>query len=127
MKRSWRIGFTILLIALSLSAAHLSAGRVVQALLASADLRLDQEPDSLLDSSDFELQQKRLVQQHFLKFGIYIPIDDVIVNDRNLVDEPYRSMLEKSCGSGRLFVWVPIKFRLPLIGEKIVEWCLVKK
>ncbi|MFW7378096.1 MAG: hypothetical protein ACOH5I_04755 [Oligoflexus sp.] len=126
-KRHWRIGFAILVVSLLLSAVHLSAGNLVQALMAANDLRLDPELDSLLDSNDFELQHKRSVQQHFSKFGIYIPTDDIIVNARDIVHEPYRSLLLQSCGSGKIFVWVPLKFRLPLIGEKIIEWCLVKK
>lgn len=127
MGRHWRIGFTVLFIALILSAIHVSSYNAILALVASSQLRLDQNQESLLNSSDFELQQKRLVQQHFLKYGIYIPIDDITVKDVGIEADSYQLMLQQSCGSGKLFVWVPLKFRLPLIGEKILEWCLVKK
>lgn len=126
LSRRWLVGYPCLFLALSISATHLSTSQALTSLRASMDLKLDLEDSSLLNSSDLELQKKRLVQQHFLKYGIYIPLDDIIVNVNDRVVEPYRTLLSKSCGHAELYVWVPLKFRLPILGDKIVEWCLTK-
>ena len=36
-------------------------------------------------------------------------------------------LMQKACGKGKLYIWVPLKFRLPMRGEKVVEWCWIPK
>ena len=32
-------------------------------------------------------------------------------------------LMQKACGRGRLYVWIPLKWRIPVLGEKVLEWC----
>lgn len=73
------------------------------------------------------LTLQREVQKHFLGYGIYIPIDDIILKRAKQHNKTYLSLLKKTCGVGSIYVWVPLKFRIPIIGEKVIEWCLLKK
>ena len=70
------------------------------------------------------LSTKRKIQRHYLDYGIYIPIDDIILDLEEGDQISQSKMLRKVCGEGNAYVWVPLRFRLPLIGEKVFEWCL---
>ena len=70
------------------------------------------------------LSSKRKIQRHYLDYGIYIPIDDIILDLEEGDQISQSKMLRKVCGEGNAYVWVPLRFRLPLIGEKVFEWCL---
>jgi hypothetical protein len=64
------------------------------------------------------------VQKHFLTFGIYIPLSDIVVigteasNDARLL-----FIMRKSCGDGMIYAWVPFQFRIPFFGIRTYEWC----
>ena len=68
---------------------------------------------------------RRQIQQHFLHHSIYIPFDDIYINELEPHSQDYfvSLVMQKSCGRGRLLIWVPFKIRLPIIGEKVFEWC----
>ena len=68
---------------------------------------------------------ERKVQKFFLDHNIYIPMEDIIINRENHISEksPLFQM-RKSCGQGKLYVWIPLRVRIPLFGEKVIEWCL---
>lgn len=71
---------------------------------------------------------QRKIQKHFLKYGIYIPMDDIVIDNQvGKIDETLFFLMRKSCGRGKLYIWVPLKIRIPIIGEKVVEWCLKEK
>jgi hypothetical protein len=93
---------------------------------ATLDLRITGKWDSILSSSQHTLEQQRSIQQHYLSYGVYIPIDDIVVDARQQLMGPMASLMPKVCGSGRAFVWIPLPLHIPLVGEKVIEWCLVK-
>ena len=68
---------------------------------------------------------RRQIQRHFLRHYIYIPLDDIVSinSDPIPADDTASLVMQKACGRGRLFVWIPFKIRLPVIGEKVFEWC----
>ncbi len=107
-----------------LLAIYVSTSYSLKAFVASAHFLIDLDTTSLLNSEGSALNQKRLIQKHFLRYGIYIPIDDVIFTQKGLHESQHLKFLQSSCGQASLYIWVPLKFRLPLIGEKVSEWCL---
>ena len=68
---------------------------------------------------------ERKVQKFFLDHDIYIPMEDIIINKENrLSDNTPLFQMRKFCGQGKLYVWIPLRVRIPLFGEKVIEWCL---
>ena len=67
---------------------------------------------------------ERKVQKFFLDRGLYIPMEDIVINKENHISDksPFFQM-RKACGQGKLYVWIPLRIRVPLFGEKVVEWC----
>ncbi len=70
------------------------------------------------------LELRRQIQKHFLANRVYIPLDDIVAPSPNEA-EPGDALLlmQKACGRGRLYVWIPLKFKVPLTGGKVIEWC----
>jgi hypothetical protein len=66
-------------------------------------------------------QVRRNIQKHFRDSGIYIPTEDILTFAPTKRSEAL--LMQKVCGKGTLFVWVPLKVRLPFVGERIKEWC----
>lgn len=70
------------------------------------------------------LEMRRQVQRHFLDHSVYIPMEDIVAGAPTEEDPTDMSLLmQKACGQGRLFIWIPFKFFLPVTGEKVIEWC----
>lgn len=68
---------------------------------------------------------KRSIQQHFSSYETYIPVEDVhILDDGAQEQERLAFLLHRACGPGKLFVWVPLRFRIPVLGSRVFEWCL---
>ena len=62
-------------------------------------------------------QIKRDIQRHFRKSGIYVPTEDILtISDKSGTSE---ELMAKVCGSGRLFIWAPLRLRFPFVGERI--------
>jgi hypothetical protein len=77
-----------------------------------------------LGNTDF----KREEQKYFLQYGIYIPLEDMMfVEELSQRGERYTAALNRSCSGltvGYGFaIWLPLKTRWPLLGERISEWC----
>lgn len=105
-------------------AVYVSTSQSIKAFIASAHFLIDLDESSLLNSEGSDLNQKRLIQKHFLRYGVYIPIDDVIFANKGPNESLHVQFLQATCGQASLYIWVPLKFRLPLAGEKVSEWCL---
>ncbi|MGE0171515.1 MAG: hypothetical protein AB7T49_01970 [Oligoflexales bacterium] len=71
-----------------------------------------------LDSLDL----KRAIQKHFLYYGTYIPLEDIAL-ENELVGDEILSGVRRYCGKATLYVWVPYRFRLPVLGETLTEVC----
>ena len=76
-----------------------------------------------------DLSQARHIQLHFLKFRIYIPLEDIKFEsngqDQSQLGElkPTKG-ISKWCNHDKNVVWVPIKYKVPIIGERVLQWCL---
>jgi hypothetical protein len=74
------------------------------------------------------LEIKRATQKGFRDKGLYIPLEDIMVasskitSDGSGLHDPSLFM-QKACGQGKLFAWIPFKLNLPTLGEKAFEWC----
>lgn len=88
--------------------------------------------DKVFGSADFSdgnaeaLGVRRRIQKHYLQYDIYMPLEDIIVpadpaatSDKNRLTFLMRNV----CGSAKIYVWVPIKIRVPGLGNMIWEWC----
>lgn len=107
-------------------AIYSSTHDAARSLIASGDLWLNRKWDDILTRSAQPLEQQRAIQRHYLSYGVYIPIDDIVVDAKQPALESVQSLLQNACGKGRAYIWVPLHFQLPVFGEKVVEWCLVK-
>ncbi len=115
-------GWMILSLIPILIAIYSSCRPAIIAVSASYNL-----PDFSSVSSLNYLDTKRKVQKHYLDYGIYIPIDDIIMNQDENNETTHLSLLEQACGKGIMYIWVPLRFRIPVLGEKVLEWCLLKQ
>ena len=70
------------------------------------------------------LIQKRALQKYYLSWDVYIPLDDIVISDERMIDHSLLKVLKSSCGVGRVFVWVPLRFHIPILGEKVLECCV---
>jgi hypothetical protein len=84
--------------------------------------KLVQNLDTSGEQSD--LWYRRKIQKHFLNSRVFISMDDIITVNKEMEknDDGVR-LLRKSCGDSSLYIWVPFRFRLPLLGERIYEYC----
>ena len=106
---------------------YLSTHIAAKAILASVMLMTHPQITKLLSvPAPPIIELKRLVHQHYLSYSIYIPLDDIVIYDQRRVEQPLISLLQQSCGAGSAYIWVPLKLQLPLLGEKVWEWCLIK-
>lgn len=103
-------------------AGYSSCKPAIFAIIASNSIKSDSLTDGLNDFHQTFSQRK--IQRHYLDYGIYIPIDDIIVNRGGDTNPSLIKMLERTCGRSPIYIWVPIRFRVPLAGEKVFEWCL---
>lgn len=70
------------------------------------------------------LEIRRAVQKHFRAYSVYIPLEDILTPASDPPGpEDVSLLMQKTCGRGKLYVWLPFKFNLPVIGEKVFEWC----
>jgi len=76
--------------------------------------------------TDFH-ELKRSIQRHFLNYDVYVPLEDMIQGlppQGSAAKASELSLLmQKACGQATLYVWIPIRFRIPLIGDRVTEWC----
>lgn len=75
-------------------------------------------------SANDELMIRRNLQKHFLKFNVYIPLEDIIFakREQKSVDRTV-FLMQKICGEGTMYVWVPLRTRTPIFGESVYDWC----
>lgn len=75
-------------------------------------------------TDQLHLELQRDVQKHFLIYGVYIPLEDIMLTqhltERN---KDLESVLRQTCGSSRFALWLPLVVRIPLVGERSSEWC----
>ena len=118
--------FIWLVASLWVVAAYLTTKEANRSIIASMDLWIRPHWNEILSDSLTPIESQRAIQQHYLSYGVYIPIDDIVVNARQHPNESVISMLQSACGKGIIYIWVPLPMRFPLLGEKVFEWCLVK-
>ncbi len=123
---SWLLAIVIL-VAWSISKTVVVLWATSQHPKLAANTRHLQEPE-LTDV-------KRSEQIFFQGYGLYIPLDDIMFVDQlPSSGKRFSEVLRRSCSnvnqsnrrsiwSGGLAIWLPLKFKLPLLGERIVEWC----
>jgi hypothetical protein len=66
------------------------------------------------------------LQHHFLNRSIYVPLEDIVVpEEAGAGPSDYGMLMQRACGRGKIFLWIPLKFTLPILGEKVIEWCWI--
>lgn len=71
---------------------------------------------------------KRHEQKYFLEYGIYVPLEDIMYTEQlPSSGERYAESLRLTCADlsskNGLAVWLPLRIKLPLMGERVFEWC----
>lgn len=70
------------------------------------------------------LEVKRKLQKHFLRYGVYIPLEDIMMTEQVLKsNKDFTSVVRRVCGEAPLAVWLPLVIRVPVLGERSTEWC----
>lgn len=96
----------------------------VRALLASIDLELTPSVIQLNGDGSTSTSVKRQIQRHYREYGIYVPLEDIYFSSEAKESNARLSFLmQKACGRATLYVWIPLRLRLPLEGEKVFDWC----
>ncbi len=80
--------------------------------------------DADLTDATRVMETKRGIQKHLLRFATYVPMEDIIVSEpRDVAGGELSLLMQKACGRGKLYVWIPLRIRMPVIGERVHEWC----
>jgi hypothetical protein len=71
---------------------------------------------------------RRKEQRYFLDSGIYIPLEDIMFVDQLAkAGKSYTTALKENCSDLNdvrgLAIWLPLKIKIPLLGERVQEWC----
>ena len=69
---------------------------------------------------------QRQIQAHYLSYGVYIPLDDIVIGAHEINSQALQKLIEGVCGFNSTAVWVPVALHFPIIGEKVFEWCLAR-
>lgn len=86
---------------------------------------LKNRPQELIREGDTALTVKRRIQKRFLKNGMYLPLYDIdVLAEVEAENKDKATTIKKLCGSGRVSMWIPLRYRFPFVGEKVLEWCL---
>ncbi len=90
-----------------------------------ATLTYDSEPlsEDVYDNYEQNLNLKRQIQKHFLNFKIYIPLEDIVTIGPNSKEKMMQDIMARSCGKANIYVWTPLGFRLPFLGQKFIDRC----
>ena len=98
------------------------------ALLASATFKHQLVHSSWEQDPSERLDVTRSLQNHFRKFSVYIPYEDIMFRSQSLsYQEKLFFHLDQGCGHGKVYVWIPLIIRFPLVGNKVLEWCWIPK
>ena len=70
------------------------------------------------------LTYRRRIQKHFLKLKTYIPMEDIVIpSEAGTANDRLKKLMRKACGKGTIYIWIPLKFRWPIAGERVIDWC----
>lgn len=108
------------------AAAAVTWSALPAAKAAVATLALKGVPkDSVLQGTEnVRLELQRNLQKHFLDYGVYVPLEDIMFTEHvSQTNADLETVIKKVCGDAPLAIWVPLQFKVPLIGERSVEWC----
>ncbi|MBC7661702.1 MAG: hypothetical protein H7249_18560 [Chitinophagaceae bacterium] len=78
------------------------------------------------ETAEESLTKQRQIQSHYLSYGVYIPLDDIVIGAHVSNTQALKKSIEGVCGPGSTAIWVPVAFHFPIFGEKVFEWCLVR-
>lgn len=80
------------------------------------------------DNPSSALTGRRLAQQQFMNVGVHIPLENIIATEDDSATTPRMiDLMTEVCGRGVLMIWVPLRLRLPFVGDRVSEWCWVPK
>ena len=71
---------------------------------------------------------KRQEQKYFLEYGVYVPLEDIMyVEQLPSSGERYAESIKMTCADlstkNGMAIWLPLRIKLPLLGERVFEWC----
>lgn len=66
-----------------------------------------------LNDDNVYLGIKRQIQKHYLNYNKYVPIENIFFTNKT---SPLYPAIQKNCGDSLLYVYIPLKFRIPIIG-----------
>jgi len=102
----------------------LSCSPAILAIAGAWTLNIDHSKISETASQQELLTIRRKIQKHFLGMKTYIPMEDILIpQDSVKTDDRLKKLMRKACGKGTIYIWIPLKFRWPLSGDKVMDWC----
>ena len=93
----------------------------IQTILATTTLPTLTLSKSDLDTDNAYLSIKRNIQKHYLSYDKYVPIENIFFTTK---DAPLYPAVKKVCGgSSMLYVYLSLKFKIPLLGFFTKDIC----
>ena len=107
-------------------ALGVSAKDAVPSIRASFAILKQHELWELPRNLEESVDRQRQIQAHYLSYGVYIPLDDIVIGAQDSRSQPLMKPIEGMCGPSSTAIWVPVAFHFPIFGEKVFEWCLAR-
>ena len=106
-----------------------SAQPAIQAVIAAYQFpEIHVTEEEYTDRAGFSVFISRQIQQHFRKYNIHIPLEDILLRpSQPSYQERLFLLLDRSYGQGKVYTWIPLVFRFPFAGHKVLEWCWIPK
>lgn len=123
---SSKLGFVALVVSFWATAFAVTFHDAIPAMRASYAILHSEHfwnPSKNLEES---ISRQRQIQAHYLSYGVYIPLDDIVIGAPVSNTQALMKSIEGVCGPGVTAIWVPVAFHFPIFGEKVFEWCLVR-
>ena len=93
----------------------------IQTILATTTLPTYTLSQKDLDEDNAYLSIKRNIQKHYLSYDKYVPIENIFFTSK---DAPLYPAIKKVCGdSSMLYVYLSLKFKIPLLGFFTKDIC----
>jgi len=124
--RRWNLVFGVVTVLCWIAAFAVTAKDAIPALRASYAILNRSEFWSPSKNPEGTVSHQRQIQAHYLSYGVYIPLDDIVIGAHDPTTQPVAKSLKGVCGPGATAIWVPVAFHFPIFGEKVFEWCLVR-
>lgn len=66
---------------------------------------------------------RRDIHRAFSQMGVFLPLEDIVIDNEQDTDARELLLSRKTCGQGNIYLWLSSPIHLPGWGTNVVEWC----